>query len=86
MLAFWASHAANDWTSFLGGPVQTLEGVGGLSILGWGFKATRCHHEDCRKRGKFRYGHLLLCEIHHPHVPNSGRITRDRIDQVGEPK
>lgn len=62
-----------------------------LTILGsaltW-YRHSRCHNSDCRnclhlrRHGKYPHGHLSLCHVHKPGVPDDGRITQEHIDAV----
>lgn len=70
---------------FLSDWVQTVEGLGGFAILGLApraWKLMECHHEGCRRIGHFRLGHLRLCRVHHPAVPNDGKITNEHIKRI----
>jgi hypothetical protein len=85
MLAFWSSQFAQELTNFLGGPVQTAEGLAGLGFVTIAWKCLECHHnhpDNCHKFGRFRHGHLKLCHIHHPLVPNDGLIGKEHIDSI----
>jgi hypothetical protein len=82
LVGFWSSQLAQELTNFMGGPVQTLEGVGGLSILALGYRLLNCQMTGCRRIGRFSHGHLRLCHRHHPLVPDDGVITREQIDRV----
>lgn len=79
MIAFWSSHLAQQLTNFLGGPVQTIEGFGGLSILTLAYRHLNCHQHGCFRLGRFPLGHLRLCHKHHPLVPDHGRIGATEI-------
>lgn len=82
MLAFWSSGFAQEMTNFLGGPIQTAEGISGLGILLAGYRLVNCHQAGCKRIGRFRLGHLRLCHKHHPLVPDDGRITADHVARV----
>jgi hypothetical protein len=82
LLTWWNTAHGTGLVDLLGGPIQTVEGLGGLSILAYGIKITRCHHDGCKKRWRFTHGHLRLCEIHHPLVPDDGVVTQEHIDQI----
>jgi hypothetical protein len=82
LVAFWSSNLAQELTNFMGGPIQTAEGVGGLSILAMGYRLVNCQQTGCRRIGRFSHGHLRLCHRHHPLVPDNGVITAVQIDAV----
>jgi hypothetical protein len=82
LVAFWSSNLAQELTNFMGGPIQTAEGVGGLSILAMGYRLVNCQQTGCRRIGRFAHGHLRLCHRHHPLVPDDGVITATQIDAV----
>lgn len=82
MIGFWSSQAAQAASNFLGGPVQTVEGVGGLGILIAGYRMVNCHQSGCRRFGRFTHAHYRLCARHHPGVPDDGRVTEDHIRQL----
>jgi hypothetical protein len=39
------------------------------------YKHVECHVSGCHRVGRFVNGHYKLCHLHHPAVPNSGKIT-----------
>jgi hypothetical protein len=82
LIAFWSSNLAQELTNFMGGPIQTAEGVGGLSILAMGYRLVNCQQTGCKRIGRFSHGHLRLCHRHHPLVPDNGVITSEQIDAV----
>jgi hypothetical protein len=41
---------------------------------------------DSYRLGRFPHGHLKLCHVHHPLVPNDGKITAEQIDAVTKAK
>lgn len=84
MIWFWSSQLAQHLTDFMGGPVQTLEGVGGLSILALAYRHLNCHQHKCWRLGRFPWGHLRLCHRHHPLVPDDGQITAEHITAVSK--
>ena len=57
------------------------------SAVTW-YRHSRCQQSDCRNRlglrrhRKYPYGHLKLCHVHHPLVPNDGQITAAHVDAV----
>jgi len=50
------------------------------------YRHSRCHDSTCRNRlhmrrhGKYPHGHLKLCQIHKPGVPDDGKITLEHIE------
>ncbi len=56
-----------------------------LTIVGafvTGYKHIECHRDGCHRLGRFPHGHLRLCHVHHPAVPDDGRITDEHIKVV----
>lgn len=53
-----------------------------LAGLATAYHHIECHAEGCHKLGRFRHGHLKLCRIHHPLVPDDGKITAEHIRRV----
>lgn len=49
-LAFWSSNLAQELTNFMGGPVQTLEGVTGLGVVFAVYRQHKCGH--CWRYGR----------------------------------
>lgn len=80
LVAFWSSNLAQELTNFMGGPIQTAEGIGGLGVLTMGYRALNCHHKGCPWIGRHPHGHLRLCGKHHPAV--DGPIDADAIKRV----
>lgn len=84
MDAFWSSQFANDITNFLGGPVQTIEGLSGLALF-----VTLRHHLFCSYHRCLRLARathqptgLRLCHRHHPDLPDHGRIAAEHFKPV----
>ena len=46
------------------------------------YKHLECHADGCHRIGRFQHGHYKLCRIHHPDVPNDGKIGQKEIDEV----
>jgi hypothetical protein len=52
------------------------------------YRHTRCSQSDCRncfglrRHGRYPHGHLKLCHVHHPDVPDDGRVTAEHIARV----
>lgn len=72
-LPFTTSHA--EWLGLVIGVIGLI-GIGGV------VSTLICHRSGCWRRGRFRYGHYRLCHVHHPHVPNDGKITDEHIAAV----
>jgi len=41
------------------------------------YKHVECHVHGCHRVGRFPHGHYKLCRLHHPAVPDDGRITAE---------
>jgi hypothetical protein len=82
LIGFLANPNLINLDSFLGGIPQTLEGIGGLSVLALLYHSVSCHQTGCRRIGRFPHGHLRLCKIHHPLVPDDGVITAEHIAAI----
>jgi hypothetical protein len=50
------------------------------------YKHVECHQSGCHRLGRFPHGHLRLCAVHHPLVPNDGKITAEHIDTITQEK
>ena len=46
------------------------------------YRHLECHMSGCHRLGRFQHGHYKLCHLHHPDVPDSGKITQASIDAV----
>lgn len=46
------------------------------------YRHVECHQDGCHRLGRYTHGHLKLCAVHHPLVPNDGRVTAEHIDAV----
>jgi hypothetical protein len=44
------------------------------------YKHLECHKTGCHRLGRFVHGRYKLCHVHHPNVPNDGKITQEHID------
>lgn len=73
-LPFTTSHA--EWLGLIVSFISLI-GIGGVVSMLF------CHHHGCYRRGRFRYGHYRLCQVHHPHVPSDGKITDEHIAAMG---
>ncbi|HEX3509621.1 MAG TPA: hypothetical protein VHT27_00840 [Solirubrobacteraceae bacterium] len=51
------------------------------------YRHLECHRGGCHRLGRFQHGHYKLCRLHHPLVPDSGKIGAAEIEavQVGKP-
>lgn len=76
-------------------PVLITSWVEALAVISLGtviaafvtaYRHIECHADRCHRLGRFTHGHLKLCRIHHPAVPNDGRITDEHIQAVGSPR
>ena len=64
---------------------SVLEYLGLLSLFALGGGAWHhiaCHKNGCHRLGRFTHGHYKLCHIHHPDVPNDGKIHDEHIAAV----
>jgi hypothetical protein len=50
------------------------------------YKHIECHQNGCHRLGRFQHGHLKLCGVHHPLVPDDGKIRAEQIDAVSKAK
>lgn len=82
MATFWSSQLAQEISNFLGGPIQTIEGLSGLGIVIAGYRMINCHQTGCKRFGRFHHGHYRLCAKHHPLVPDDGQITTKHISAI----
>jgi len=61
----------------------------GLIVLVSGFatfyRHIECHRSGCHRIGRFLHGHMKLCALHHPLVPDDGKITDREIAAVKLP-
>jgi len=76
-----------QWWSGIGSDFGELTLIG--TVIGSAIVAYRhieCHHEGCRRLGRFPHGHYKLCHIHHPHVPSDGKIHKGHIDEMTKRK
>jgi hypothetical protein len=46
------------------------------------YKHLECHKTGCHRLGRFVHGRYKLCHVHHPLVPDDGKITQEHIDAV----
>jgi hypothetical protein len=46
------------------------------------YRHVECHQDGCHRLGRYTHGHLKLCAVHHPLVPNDGKVTAENIDAV----
>lgn len=47
------------------------------------YKHVECHVSGCHRVGRFLNGHYKLCHLHHPAVPNSGKISPSEAAHPG---
>jgi hypothetical protein len=57
-----------------------------ISAVATLYKHVECHQDGCHRLGRYTHGHLKLCAIHHPLVPNDGKVTAEHIDAVTRAK
>jgi hypothetical protein len=46
------------------------------------YKHLECHRAGCHRLGRFQHGHYKLCRLHHPLVPDSGKVGAAEIEAV----
>lgn len=63
---------ASDW-------LEVVSCLGLAGTVAAVYHHVSCNYDGCHRLGRFRRGHLKLCHVHHPLVPNSGRITQQHI-------
>jgi hypothetical protein len=68
--------------TFSGSWVELVGTITLITLLVSAYKHFECHVSKCHRVGRFVHGHYKLCHVHHPHVPDSGKITKDEIDAV----
>lgn len=64
---------------------SVLEFLGLISLLAFFAGAWRhieCQRDGCHRWGRFPHGHYKLCRVHHPAVPDDGRITGEHIQAI----
>jgi hypothetical protein len=76
-LTFWSQPVvvAASWVE-LAGTVTLIAFVLGA------YKHLECHRSGCHRIGRFQHGHYKLCRLHHPLVPDSGKVGDAEIDAI----
>jgi hypothetical protein len=76
-LTFWSQPQviSDSWVEFAG--TVTL-----IALFVGAYKHLECHVSGCHRIGRFVHGHYKLCHLHHPDVPNSGKITMAEVAKV----
>jgi hypothetical protein len=76
-LTFWSQPQVitDSWIE-LAGTVTLIAFVIGA------YKHLECHVNGCHRVGRFQHGHYKLCRVHHPNVPNDGKIGQKQLDEV----
>jgi hypothetical protein len=46
------------------------------------YRHLECHKTGCHRLGRFVHGRYKLCRVHHPLVPDDGKITQENINAV----
>jgi hypothetical protein len=46
------------------------------------YRHLECHKTGCHRLGRFAHGRYKLCHVHHPLVPDDGKITQEEIASV----
>jgi hypothetical protein len=65
--------------------VELVGAITLITLLVSAYKHFECHVSGCHRVGRFVHGHYKLCHVHHPHVPDNGKITKEQIDAVQTP-
>jgi hypothetical protein len=76
-LTFWSQPqvVTDSWIE-LAGTVTLIAFVIGA------YRHLECHVSGCHRVGRFQHGHYKLCRVHHPNVPNDGKIGQQQLDEV----
>lgn len=45
-------------------------------------KLVQCQEQGCRRLGLHPHGHLRLCGVHHPLVPDDGKVTPEHVAET----
>jgi hypothetical protein len=79
-LSFWSQPlvVSDSWVELAG--TVTL-----IALFLGAYKHLKCHISGCHRIGRFVHGHYKLCHLHHPDVPDSGKITMAEIAKVKPP-
>jgi hypothetical protein len=67
------------WSTSL---IELLTLVSLFGLMGGLVKHFQCHAQGCKRFGRYKHGHLVLCRIHHPLVPDDGKITPEHIRSI----
>lgn len=84
-----ALHLISQPEVFVTSWIEFVSLLGLVSLLGGlatAYHHIECNQEGCHRLGRFRHGHLKLCHVHHPHVPEDGKINQKHIDAVTQHK
>jgi hypothetical protein len=57
-----------------------------ISAFTAAYKHVECHRTGCHRLGRFQHGHLKLCGVHHPLVPDDGKIGAEQIRAAAKAK
>jgi hypothetical protein len=63
--------------------------TGSIAFFAGYWRHHECHQDRCHRRGKFTHGHYKLCAMHHPEVPNDGKVQAHHIRHLthdGQPR
>jgi hypothetical protein len=63
---------------------EVLALLGLVTLLGGLFKHLECHRAGCHRWGRYPHGHFKLCRLHHPQVPNDGKVRAEHIAAVAK--
>ncbi len=65
--------------------IEWLTVIGIFGLLGGlitAYRKINCHRSGCWRIGRFPHGHFHLCHVHHPKVPDDGKITAEHISKI----
>ncbi len=76
-LTFWSQPqvVTDSW-------VELASTITLLAFVIGAYKHVECHVHGCHRVGRFPHGHYKLCHLHHPEVPDDGRITAEDVAKV----
>jgi hypothetical protein len=64
---------------FSGSWVELVGTISLVTLLFGAYRRFECHVSGCHRIGRFPHGHYKLCHVHHPQVPDDGKITAERV-------
>jgi hypothetical protein len=77
-------HAGYQFWSGIGSDLGELTLITTMvALFATVYRHLECHKTGCHRLGRFQHGHWRLCRIHHPHIPTSGAITQEHVNDGG---